>query len=81
MSNELYLDNDKYGFTVDHYKNFKANSSDLIFPELKRLDDLNDSFKTQKAIAFAASRIDKCLRIHVAKAAGVDKDYDAYRTS
>lgn len=46
---------------------------DLIFPELKRLDSLEDAFIVQRAIAFAASRIDKCLRTHVGPAAGIDK--------
>lgn len=56
-----------------HYEQFKVNNDDLVFPELKRLDNLDDKFMTQKAIAFAASRIDKCLRLHVAPAAGIDK--------
>lgn len=58
---------------IQQYEQFKTNKDELIFPELKRLQNLDDNFNTQRAIAFAASRIDKCLRLHVAKAAGIDK--------
>lgn len=58
---------------IKHYEQFKQNSDDLIFPELKRLESLDDKFETQRAIAFATSRIDKCLRQDVAKAAKIDK--------
>lgn len=55
------------------YDQFRDNTSDLIFPELKRLDNLNDPFIVQRTIAFAVSRIDKTLRTYVAPAAGIDK--------
>jgi len=58
---------------LQHYEQFKENADDLVFPELKRLENLNDKFKTQRAIAFATSRIDKFLRTDVAKAAGIEK--------
>ena len=58
---------------IRHYEQFKTNKDDLIFPELKRLDNLDDNFTTQRAIAFAVSRIDKCLRKDVAPKAGIDK--------
>ncbi len=56
-----------------HYEQFKTNEGDLVFPELKRLTTLNDGFETQRAIAFATSRIDKCLRQDVAPKAGINK--------
>lgn len=56
-----------------HYEQFKTNESDLVFPELKRLETLDDQFETQRAIAFATSRIDKCLRQDVAPKAEVGK--------
>ena len=56
-----------------HYEQFKVNNNDLIFPELKRLDNLDDRFKTEKSIGFATSRIDKCLNKDVAPKAGIDK--------
>jgi len=56
-----------------HYEQFKEDSDDLIFPELKRLDNLDDRFETERAIAFATSRIDKCLRKDVAPQAGLSK--------
>ncbi|HYF32519.1 MAG TPA: site-specific integrase [Chitinophagaceae bacterium] len=52
---------------------YKDTKHDLVFPELKRLDSLGDPFIVQRAIAFAASRIDKCLRTHVAPQAGIEK--------
>ena len=58
---------------LTHYKQFKDNESDLIFPELKRLQNLNDKFIVQRTIAFATSRIDKCLNKHIAPKAGIDK--------
>lgn len=57
---------------IQHYEQFKDNSN-LIFPELKRLDNLEDQFIVQRTIAFSASRIDKCLRTYVGPAAGIDK--------
>lgn len=52
---------------------YKDTKHDLVFPELKRLDSLDDPFIVQRAIAFAASRVDKCLRTYVAPQAGIDK--------
>lgn len=58
---------------LDEYSQFKENANDLIFPELKRLENLENKFITQRTIAFSASRIDKCLRKHVAPKAEVTK--------
>jgi integrase/recombinase XerD len=58
---------------IRQYELFKENSNELIFPELKRLENLDDKFITQRTIAFAASRIDKTLRKDVAPKAGIDK--------
>lgn len=55
------------------YEQLKQNDNDLIFPELKRLETLDDQFETQRAIAFATSRIDKCLRQNVAPKASINK--------
>jgi integrase/recombinase XerD len=63
---------DKAYKIIQSYEQFKDNS-DLIFPELKRLDSLDDQFIVQRTIAFAASRIDKCLRTYVGPAAQIDK--------
>jgi len=54
------------------YEQFKENSDDLVFPELKGVD-LSDEFIAQKKIAFKTSAIDKILRLYVAPAAKVDK--------
>lgn len=58
---------------LQQYKSGKRNATDLIFPELKRLENLEDDFIVQRTIAFATSRIDKYLRTEVAPAAGIKK--------
>jgi integrase len=58
---------------VASYETERQNKADFIFPDLKRLEDINDTFKMQRTIAFTASRLDKYLRIHVAPAAGIEK--------
>lgn len=54
------------------YKHMKQKKDDLIFPDLKDCN-LENKFETQRTIAFKTSAIDKCLRIHVAPEAGIDK--------
>lgn len=63
---------DKAQAIIDKYVEFKTATNDLVFPELKECD-LTDNFSTQRTITFKTSAIDKCLRNHVAKAAGIDK--------
>lgn len=57
---------------LKQYKQFQKNKDDLIFPELKGCD-FENKFATQRTIAFKASAIDKCLRIHVVAAAKIEK--------
>lgn len=64
---------DKVLNIVSQYKDQKTEVSDFIFPELKRLDSLDDEFILKRTIAFAVSSIDKCLREHVATAAEIHK--------
>jgi site-specific recombinase XerD len=54
------------------YEAIKENTTDLVFPELRGCD-FNDAFKTQRTIAFKVSATDKCLRLHVAPAANIQK--------
>lgn len=54
------------------YEPFREKKDDLVFPDLKNCN-LDDSFKTQRTIAFKTSALDKCLRNHVASAAGIEK--------
>lgn len=63
---------DKAQNILNQYERFKENKDDLIFPELKE-SNLEHKFSTQKTIAFKTSAIDKCLRMHVAPAADIDK--------
>lgn len=58
---------------LNYYSQFRENKEDLIFPELKRLENLDDKFITQRTIAFATSRIDKCLQKNVAPKAEITK--------
>ena len=55
------------------YKDHKVHRNDFIFPDLKKIDDLDNTFLVQKAISFATGRIDKILRNHVAPKAKIDK--------
>lgn len=59
---------------IEQYKQFKENKDDLIFPDLKECD-FENKFATQRTIAFKTSAIDKCLRIHVAPKAEIDKKF------
>ena len=56
---------------IEKYASQKRTDNDLIFPELKRLPNLDDNFIMERTIAFATSRCDKFLRLHVAPAAKV----------
>lgn len=72
---------DKAFNIIKRYEHLKRNKDDLIFPELKECD-FSDKFKTQRAIAFKTSAIDKCLRQDVAAKADIEKKTDnAYRPS
>lgn len=63
---------DKAEKIIDQYKLFRENKDDLIFPDLKGCN-FEDKFKTQRTIAFRTSAIDKCLRLHVAPKAEIEK--------
>lgn len=64
---------DKAKKIISQYEAFKENKGDLIFHDLKRCD-FNDRFRTQRTIAFKTSAVDKCLRLHVAPAAKIEKN-------
>lgn len=57
---------------LKQYEHLKEKKDDLIFPELKECN-FDNKFLTQRTIAFKTSAVDKCLRLHVAPAAGIDK--------
>lgn len=63
---------DKAQKILDQYLQFKTNKEDLIFPELRGCN-FENKFDTQRTIGFKTSSIDKCLRKHVAPAAGIEK--------
>ena len=56
---------------LKQYEDFRDNT-DLVFPELRGCN-FDDAFKTQRTIAFKISAMDKCLRLHVAPAAKIQK--------
>ncbi len=58
---------------IAQYRQYKNDKDDLIFPELKKMRDLDNKFIVQRTTAFAISAIDKCLRLNVAPAAKIDK--------
>lgn len=57
---------------LKQYSHLRQHKDDLIFPDLKGCD-LENKFVTQRTIAFKTSAIDKCLRIHVATKASIEK--------
>lgn len=58
---------------LSQYQFQKTGKDDLIFPDLKRLENLDDKFIVQRTIAFTTSRIDKFLNNHVAPKAKIYK--------
>lgn len=57
---------------IKQYETAKTKKDDLVFPELKVLDDLSHDFQVQKKIAFADKRLNKALK-KVAELAGIEK--------
>jgi integrase len=62
---------DKVNLILSQYEHDKRNENDFIFPELKRIENLNDEFLVKRIISDNASRIDKFLNKFVAPAAGI----------
>ncbi len=58
---------------LDQYEAFKDNKNDLVFPELKKLDNLDDTFNVKRNISFAVRDIDECLRLKIAEKAQIKK--------
>ncbi len=50
------------------YEDQKRNDADLVFPELKVLDNLNNSYDVERKIAYADKRLNKYLRVVAEKA-------------
>ncbi|MDQ6482157.1 site-specific integrase [Dyadobacter sp. LHD-138] len=57
---------------LEEYRPLQEITNDLVFPELKDAD-FSNAFILQRTIAFKTSAIDKCLKEHVAKPAGISK--------
>ncbi|MDQ1086185.1 site-specific integrase [Siphonobacter sp. SORGH_AS_1065] len=51
----------------------KESNHDLVFPELQKLESLEDPYLVQRAIATAVKRLDRNLQL-LAKTAGIQKD-------
>lgn len=56
---------------IDQYR-ADEKKNDLIFPELKVLNDLNDTYNVQRKISYAVKRLNKALT-EVAKRANITK--------
>lgn len=56
--------------TQFHWSAFEGNETDLVFPDLRRIDLSNDFF-LQRTIAFKTSALDKFLRKYVVPQAGI----------
>ena len=59
-----------YGI-LEQYKAEKKSNDDFIFPELKKIENINDEFLVKRIINDNASRIDKFLNKAVGPLAGV----------
>lgn len=57
---------------LEKYAEFRENADDLIFPELKKVHDMDDEFDMKRKIAFATSRYDKFLRQQIAPLAKIE---------
>lgn len=58
---------------IAQYENEKRRKNDLIFPDLKNVEDMSDGFLVQRRIINMTSRVDKTLRKVVAPAAKIEK--------
>lgn len=58
---------------VRQYESQRRTEDDFIFPELKTLHDLTDTFVVQRKIMNMTSKADKALRLHVAPVAGISQ--------
>jgi integrase len=56
---------------IEQYRADKKKNN-LIFPELKVLDDLNDTYNVQRKISYAVKRLNKAL-LQIAKLANITK--------
>lgn len=59
---------------LQQYEKQKQSVHDFIFPDLKRVEEIENDFVVQRTIAFTVSRVDKYLRNHVAPAAHINKN-------
>lgn len=58
---------------IDQYEDGKRTKNDLIFPDLKNIQDMSDGFLVQRRIINMTSRVDKTLRKTVAPTARIEK--------
>lgn len=58
---------------IAQYENEKRRKNNLIFPDLKNIQDMSDGFLVQRRIINMTSRVDKTLRKVVAPAAKIEK--------
>lgn len=62
---------DKVWQIINQYKN-QPRKHDLIFPELKVLDDISDSYHVQRKISYAVKRLNKALAV-ISERTGITK--------
>jgi integrase len=54
------------------YKSQKTGPDDLVFPDLKTLQNLDDPFEVKRRISFVVTNLDKIMRTQIRKIAGID---------
>ena len=57
---------------LNQYRNDRRSSKDLIFPELKMVDDFSDSYLVQRKISYGVKTLNKYLK-RLGEKAGIEK--------
>ncbi|MEM8526026.1 MAG: site-specific integrase [Bacteroidota bacterium] len=57
---------------LNYYKPSQKSPEDLVFPELKNIENFEDAFLVQRKISYATKNINKYLK-QIAKLVGIDK--------
>lgn len=63
---------DKAQIILAKYDHLKTSNTDLVFPDLKSLSDLNNTFEVKKKIVLAVNLCNKKLKKYVAPAAKIN---------
>lgn len=57
---------------LNKYEGQKTHPDDLVFPDLREISDFRDAFEVKRRISFVVTNLDKIMRNHVLKIAGIE---------